>query len=348
MYGLILFCRLPNKVNQIVAMEMLRKFGANVITANNGHEAVVRVSSGEMFDLVLMDIQMPVLNGFEATAAIRRVKSELELPIIAMTALAFNEERDKCLAAGMNDHLPKPIFPDNLYAVLLRWLSPGKTLSTSAPVELPAEALPDTLPGINVAAALSRLNGNSSLLQKILIEFRDTNKTTISDIREAMEARDRDKTLQILHTLKGVAGSICAASLAKTAVKCETAVRHDNEAAMPDLFHTLERQLAELFASIELLEGTGARTAVTVNSEETGSVDLDALAAELRELYGQLGQNRVSAVKLFRQLKSRLPATKERTSLEKQVDSFNFNGAQTKLAHLAKTMGIELSGKGKL
>lgn len=87
---------------------------------------------------------------------------------------------------------------------------------------------------------------------------------------------------------------------------------------------------------------------IAVNSEETGSVDLDALAAELRELYGQLGQNRVSAVKLFRQLKSRLPATKERTSLEKQVDSFNFNGAQTKLAHLAKTMGIELSGKGKL
>jgi len=335
-----------NNVNQIVAMEMLRKFGVEVITANNGHEAVVKVSSGEMFDLVLMDIQMPVLNGFEATAAIRKMKGELELPIIAMTAFAFSDERDKCLSAGMNDHLAKPVEPDHLYSVLSRWISPEKTVSVPVVNKVSVGTFPDSLPGIDVASALARVNGNSSLLRRILDEFREIDSSTIADIKDARAARDRDHLLQITHTLKGLAGTIGATSLAATAARFEALTNLDDEEAVKETVDTMEKQLQELFAAIGLLEGTDTPHAVTVNSGEAGSIDLDALAGDLCELYAQLGLNRVSALKLFRQLKERLPDTKVRTSLEKQIDRFDFSGAQKNLVRLARTMGIELSEKG--
>ena len=331
-----------NKVNQIVAKEMLRKFGVNVITANNGREAVEKVSSGEMFDLVLMDIQMPVMNGFEATAAIRKVKGELELPIIAMTAFAFSDERDKCLSAGMNDHVAKPVEPDRLYSVLIRWISPEKTVSAPVVNKVSVGTFPDSLPGIDVASALARVNGNSSLLRRILAEFRDINRSTIADIRDARVARDRDHLLLITHTLKGLAGTIGATSLATTAAKCEALVNLDDEEALKETVDTMEKQLQEVFAAIVLLERSEAPHTVTADSGEAGSIDLDAIAGDLRELYAQLGLNRVSALKLFRQLKEQLPDTKERASLEKQIDRFDFSGAQKIVASLAETMGIEL------
>jgi|GEM_PF-2115800 len=234
-----------NKVNQIVAREMLRKFGVEVITTNNGHEAVVRISSGEMFDLVFMDIQMPILNGFEATAAIRKMKGELELPIIAMTAFAFSDERDKCLSVGMNDHIAKPIDPDNVYSVLIRWIPPGKTLSAPVVNNTSAETFPDTLPGIDVASALARVNGNNGLLRRILAEFRDTNRSTIADIRVATTARDRDHLLQITHTLKGLAGTIGATSLATTAAKFEDFVKHDDEEAVKETVRAIAYNFAD-------------------------------------------------------------------------------------------------------
>ena len=110
----------------------------------------------------------------------------------------------------------------------------------------------------------------------------------------------------------------------------------------------MEKQLHELFAAILLLEETGTPYAVTANAGESGSIDLNALAGDLRELYGQLGLNRVSALKLFRQLRERLPDTKERTLLEKQVDRFDFSGAQTTLVRLAETMGILISSDSPL
>jgi two-component system sensor histidine kinase/response regulator len=336
-----------NKVNQIVAQEILQRFGAEVITADNGREAVEKVSSGEIFDLVFMDVQLPEMNGFEATISIRQIKGELELPIIAMTAYAFAEEREKCLAVGMNDHIAKPIDPHQLYSVLIRWIPADHYISGP---ELPPDGMqkatagrfPESLPGIDVASALARVNGNADLLRRILAEFRDTNKSTISDIRQAIAVRDRDQTLLITHTLKGLAGTIGATSLGKSAGRCETAVKRGDETELLEQLDLLEQQMTEVFAAIGFLEGTAALPAATESEAEAESIDLDALARDLRNLHAQLGQNRVSAVKLFRQLKDRLPDTKERNSLEKQVGSFDFSGAPTRLATLAETMGIKI------
>ena len=248
-----------NEINQIVAREILQQFGAEVVIANNGREAVKTVMDGSSIDMIFMDIQMPEMNGYEATEAIRRVKGELELPIIAMTAHAFGKERDQCLAVGMNDHIAKPIDPDHLYSVILRWAHPGKVFSVSARPglgtleDVPAR-FPDRLPGIEVTSALARLGGDRSLLNVIIINFRTWNQTTVADIRRAVAGDDRAQSLSLVHTLKGTAGNIGAVALFATARDIEVALREGNDSVLPVLLDSLDVTMAEVFLAAEILE----------------------------------------------------------------------------------------------
>jgi PAS domain S-box-containing protein len=337
-----------NTVNLIMAREMLERFGVQVVTADNGRKAV-DAALGNEFDMVFMDIQMPEMDGYEAATAIRRTKGDLELPIIALTAHAFKEERDRCEAAGMNDHLAKPIDPDQLYSVVLRWVHPGKVVTASTHSEsgksmaLP-DGFPDSLPGIDVAAALKRVGGNSKLLRKILIEFRNQNRTTMADIRQALAIRDRGKALQLAHTLKGVAGTIGATALAATAREFEGAAGEDRESELPEILDTLGRQLTEVCSTIIYIEESDVLSETASNSGEIPPIDRNALADDLTELYTRLGLNKVSAATLFRQVKAQLPEADECDALERQIDTFDFKEAQITLLRLVAAMGIHLSG----
>ncbi len=156
-----------NEVNQQVAQEILSGAGIKVFLASDGQEAVEAVKKNE-YDAVLMDVQMPVLDGYEATRVIRSDPRYKELPIIAMTAHAMTGDREKSLEAGMNDHVTKPIDPNQLFATLVKWIQPierryepTSTVKPHAGPEVEV-ALPEKLPGIDMASALTRVGGNKN------------------------------------------------------------------------------------------------------------------------------------------------------------------------------------------
>lgn len=180
-------------INQQVAREILAKAGVKVIIADNGKKAVEAIKrDGKNFSAVLMDIQMPVMDGYEATSKIRADWSADDLPIIAMTAHAMVDERGKCLKAGMNDHIAKPIDIEDLYRTLIKWIKPASAVSRkeTAYCEYMTDesCLPDNLPGFNVSAGLKRIGGNRKLFRDLVISFKNQNLSTVRDMAEALNS----------------------------------------------------------------------------------------------------------------------------------------------------------------
>jgi CheY-like chemotaxis protein/two-component sensor histidine kinase len=330
-----------NSINQQLLSELLTQIGITVELVGNGQEAVSMVSASAPFDAVLMDLQMPVMDGYEATRLIRLMKSAEELPILAITAHAMTEERGRCLAAGMNGHISKPINPDELYKTLVQWVQPRncKDSLIAAPLKKRDIAIPAELPGIAMDRVLARVGGNSSLLQTIIIDFRTQNLSTLANIRQAA-ANDRDQALTLAHALKGVAGNIGAETLAATVSKFEDAVREGKELTIPKLLDTMELQMAEVFEAAVILEREDTRHTTTGSLCKDTIFDRDALARDMDELNTLLSLNRVSAANKFRDLKTILPVTQESDTLEKQIAGFDFKGAQASLKQLAETIGI--------
>ena len=216
-----------NDINRQVALEMLDQMGVIVDIAVDGR-AAVQALRAERFDLVLMDIQMPVMDGFEATRHIRASSdggSPATIPIVAMTAHAMSGDREKSLAAGMDDHVTKPIDPATLLSVLVKWISPSDrgVLPADPPCRTrrprradhapPGRPVIEEMPGISVAGALARVGGNEALYRSLLKKFYQENKAIAARIKNALKDRDRQSARRMIHTLKGVAGNIGAAAL---------------------------------------------------------------------------------------------------------------------------------------
>ena len=209
-----------NAINQQVARENLRRFGATVDVAGHGGEAVDMVRS-RPYDVVLMDVQMPVMDGLAATRYIRDLPGLAELPIVALTAHALAEDRDRCLAAGMNDYLTKPIDPDRLLVTLGQWIVPagdpariGALVPAVAMIE-PDAAGPRALrtkasPGLDLATALARLGGNERLLRSVAAEFVRDYADCAAQLRREVADGNLDAARRLAHTIKGVAGNIAA------------------------------------------------------------------------------------------------------------------------------------------
>jgi len=336
-----------NSINQQLLSELLMQEGMVVELAGNGEEAVSLVASSAPFDAVLMDLQMPVMDGYEATSLIRQMQSAKELPIIAITAHAMAEQRERSLAAGMKAHVSKPINPDELYKTLVQWVRPRNAReAVSSPTAMKRDdTFPEELPGIAVATALGRVMGNSGLLRGIIIDFRTQNLSTAADIRRAVAADDQGQALALLHTLKGVAGNIGAEPLAATAREVEDAVREGKESLLLDVLNALEQRMAEVFEAALLLERGGAPEPAPDQDGVAAAVGRDALAEALGELHNLLGLNRVSAADKFRALKPLLPESDAREAVEKQIVSLDFKGAQASLKRLLETNGIAMEGQ---
>ncbi|HSO59822.1 MAG TPA: response regulator [Desulfobacterales bacterium] len=249
-----------NEINQQVAMEILSGAGLRVTVANNGQEAldVVRANT---FDAVLMDVQMPVMDGYTATRKIRELEAggwKLEagyspssasslkprsssLPIIAMTAHAMAGDHEKSIAAGMNDHVTKPIDPEQLFGTLVKWISPREGAqrpaeAAAAPTGPQAEepAFPEQiLPEFDLAEGLQRLMGNRALYRKLLVNFATQYATAAEDIRSALDAADFDQAHGLVHAIKGVAGNLAARDLQARSVPLEKLVKHADPANPP-------------------------------------------------------------------------------------------------------------------
>ncbi|MBL0729344.1 response regulator [Piscinibacter sp. HJYY11] len=223
-----------NEFNQVVAVELLRDVaGMEVLLAPNGQAAVEAVTR-EAPELVLMDVQMPVMDGCEATRQIRRDPAHAGLPIIAMTAHAMQRDRDNCLAAGMNDHVVKPFVPEELFAIIARWL-PARAAEPEA---------------ISTELGLKNCLGRRELYEKILRRFLDTRAGDAAALQKALaDGRSVDAAM-IAHAVVSNAGTIGAAALSEAAKSLQLALDADERAAWPALAAEFSRQHARVMAQL--------------------------------------------------------------------------------------------------
>ena len=252
-----------NDLNRQVATALLHEAGLVVDTAENGQIAVDRVRT-HAYDLVLMDMQMPVMDGIDATIEIREQPAHARLPIIAMTANALDEDRERCLAAGMNDHLAKPIEPEVLWTKLSRWLRPREALAhpQRAPTQTSPESgdrLPRHLPGLDIELGLSQLMGKHALYLTVLRLLVRDQTGMVAKTREALTSGDFATAERLAHTLKGTSSTVAARAVAEAAGQLERACRQlkagkplEWAPALDDLRASLEPLLAGLKDHLEL------------------------------------------------------------------------------------------------
>ncbi|MEY4719792.1 MAG: hypothetical protein RL563_2410, partial [Pseudomonadota bacterium] len=335
-----------NEMNQQIASELLQDAGFFVDIAVNGQEGVDKVKQN-MYQLVLMDMQMPVMDGLSATIEIRKSPHLATLPIIAMTANAMTQDRERCLAAGMNDHLPKPLEPNDLWAALRQWIKPGLVsgpIRTVEAIEAPSEstvpsALPSEIDGLNIKVALRRVQGKHHLYINMLHQFVDKQVSTPSDIQKALQKGDWETAERLAHTLKSLAGNIGAETLQESAEELETALRIQLSA--PDIEKALENTSRLLDTLISNLNGKLSPVVQSAPQPATPE-DATALAKLLTELYELLRDNDPEALNYFA-LHGHLLQTSqpERFSEIKQaIEGFQFEFALDQVAQLRHLLNI--------
>jgi CheY-like chemotaxis protein len=236
-----------------VATELLREAGFVVDLASNGLIALNQARTIE-YDIVLMDMQMPVMDGLTATKEIRKEPHLKNLPIVAMTANAMQGDRDRCIAAGMNDHVAKPIEPEDLWIALLKWIKPRHRISTRSTVKPKIEEdteLPSDIKGLDIKSGLHRMLGKKSLYLSMLRKFAAGQKSTPAEIMMALDRNDWTMAERLAHTLKGVSGNISATVLHQLAENLEAVIkarvdRQVIDAAINLLKSALENMIVQL------------------------------------------------------------------------------------------------------
>ena len=290
-----------NEVNQQVASELLEGAGLKITVAINGLEAVEKVGR-ESFDIVLMDIQMPVMDGIQATKIIRSETKHEKLPIVAMTAGAMAGEKETALAAGMNDLVGKPIDVKELFACLRKWIAPGermgeprreeKTTVKTGELRLPS------IPDLDTTNGLKRVNGNRELYLKLLRRFVDDHAGDAARIREAMEAGDAETARRQAHTLKGVAGNIGIVTVGAMAGEVEDAVRNGTLSEDPELLATLETMIGEVVGGLSFFfEAHGEKQEAAVSARPAANPAMMlGLLKELELVVGKCNPRQSKAV----------------------------------------------------
>ena len=241
-----------NKINQQVACELLEQAQFFVEIANNGQEALDMLEA-ERYDCVLMDVQMPVMGGYEATRRIRGDGRFGNLPVIAMTANAMVADRQEAERAGMNDHIAKPIMPSDLFSTLLYWIEPGERELPKPARHEPLETGGDTpivIPGLDTEAGIARVGGKLASYLRVLRKFVDNQTTTMDQLRAAVEERDGETAVRIAHTVKGIAGTIGALDLFETAAELESALREKPTSPPGRLVAKVSDQLKQVLSAV--------------------------------------------------------------------------------------------------
>ncbi len=238
-----------NELNQELAMELLGDAGIEIVLACNGREALDRLAVDPHFDGVLMDCQMPVLDGYAATQALRLRPELAHLPIIAMTANNMAGDRELALAAGMNDHIAKPIDPPAMFLTLSRWIKPRRrdALPGVAPTTEPQARILD-LPGIDTHAGLATCAGKSALYERLLQRFRTSYRDFIVEFRALDSAGDPTARRRAAHTLRGAAANVGALALARAATALEDACQR------PAAEEVISRLLFDVQAELETVQ----------------------------------------------------------------------------------------------
>ncbi|MCX7173479.1 MAG: response regulator [Proteobacteria bacterium] len=285
-----------NEMNRELAQEILGNAGMRVDVAANGKEALENIAQAD-YDGVLMDCQMPVMDGFEATRKIRADSRFTALPVIAMTANAMAGDREKCIACGMNDHIAKPIDVGQMFDTLARWITPSQpAVDAVAPSEA-AEALEiPAVEGLDSAAALPRIGGNTGLLRKMLAWFREGQADVVANIRTAFERGDRDTAVRLAHTLKGLSGNIGATKLRKAAERLELALKPEQGGLPEALLAETGDLLHAVLGGIDRITPRGRESGDSTAVEMGSHPDVEALSPLLREFALLLADNDGEAI----------------------------------------------------
>ena len=285
-----------NDLNQEVACALLGDAGLQVEVAENGAVALEKLDR-EHFDLVLMDMQMPVMDGLTATLRIREQPRFATLPILAMTANALSGDRERSLAAGMNDHLVKPIDPQQLFAALKQWIAPGERVkAVSGPVPEPASpasqlAALGAIEGLDLALGLRLARGREPLYLSLLRRFIARQGDFDAFLDAALRVNDYDAAERLAHTLKGVAGQIGAQNVRALAQLLEQAI-HRREA--PEVYRALREQIAEQLSDLIRAVQVGLPEVVAAAAE--GEPDPQRLRQVCTDLARQLAADDFTAL----------------------------------------------------
>ncbi|TAN52964.1 MAG: response regulator [Methylococcaceae bacterium] len=302
-----------NELNQQVAMELLS--GAEIITdlADNGAQALQMLQENPAYDLVLMDMQMPVMDGVTATQLIRKNPAFAELPILAMTANALSGDQEKCLAAGMNDHVGKPVDPEHLFAALLKWLpdrtaadesastyrmhtAPSSASNNALDGENLAERLLAAVPGLDVRTALKRVLNRTATYERLLRTFAGDYAATVTTLRAQLANDEQQAAARTLHTFKGIAGTLGAGRLETLAAEAEKML--GDHGSMEPQLRILEQELAGLIGALNTVLPAPA-TASAANSGI--APDLTALRQVVDRLEALLADDDAEAIDEFAQ-----------------------------------------------
>jgi signal transduction histidine kinase/DNA-binding response OmpR family regulator/HPt (histidine-containing phosphotransfer) domain-containing protein len=327
-----------NELNQELAIEFLLMAGMQCIVARDGQEALDILEQDDAFDGVLMDCQMPVMDGYTATRRIREHPAWARLPVLAMTANNMAGDREKALAAGMNDHIPKPLDMEQMFITLAQWIAPrpdtGAPAASAPPATLPGE-LPASLPGINLTAGLRGAAEKAPLFHKLLLRFRESQSQFEPTMRAAIGAGDWSEALRHAHTLKGLAGTIGARPLAEAAAALESLT-----AAAPPPADGLEAALSgTLTALAVVLDGLQSLDGAAASSlaRTEGAAPTGALTPTLERLADLLDQGDAEALLLLDEIEQRLDATRRVAMLDtlaRQVRAFDFVAAAAEVRRL--------------
>ncbi len=333
-----------NMINQQVATEILQDAGAVVKTADNGNSAL-ELLRDSAFDAVLMDVQMPGLDGYQTSRLIRENPQWRQLPIIAMTAHAMKGDREKCLEAGMNDYVTKPIETGHLFSVLSQWLpGSGDTVPDTGPMSgtEDSEAFPVHIPGIDMTAALRRIR-NRKLLVRLLKEFAETHADTAQVLQEAIRNRNWETAIRFTHNIKGVAGNLAADELYRAALDLENLIRKKDVDRLGDALSAFEKSLEKLVVS-----GKNLKEEEQVYEQSAGASEPGNSEILINELAVLLKKNDLDAERCFGSLKLQLsgPALKdELEKLESRLNSLDFHSALGQLKIIAQHLNISVTGE---
>jgi CheY-like chemotaxis protein len=281
-----------SEINQQIATELLQEASMIVAVAPNGQEALTALDQAS-FDCVLMDVQMPVMDGYTATRKIREDPRFKDLPVLAMTANAMPEDKAAALESGMNDHISKPINPQELYRAMLHWITgeeqpdtpssgrsgPGTVGSTFPGSKKEAPDLPSELPGIRINEGLERLNGNATLYLKLLNDLIAEYADCARDIQQKLNAGNLEDAGMLAHKLRGTANNLSAYELGESAQAIEEKIKAERAVTEEDV-GTLQTALTRLTDSVSQIS----------DGLETGPLTGDQNPQEMLKLFQELQQ----------------------------------------------------------
>ena len=335
-----------NDLNQQVGAELLSGAGLVVDVAQNGQVALDMLAQ-TAYDLVLMDMQMPVMDGLAATRLLRQNPAWANLPVLAMTANAMSRDRDLCLEAGMNGHLAKPIDPDELFATLLQWITPRapaaaqtadadtglQEQTADAPTHSQASPTPSAsaddalrhISGLDVTAGLRRVLDKRPAYESLLCKFMAGQAHAVQTTRTALAAGRRDEALRAMHTLKGTAGTIGATALAALAQRAEEAIA---QKASPELVEPLlqpvEAACQALVAALQ--QALPADDMSGADASDGLQIDASAALQLVAQLDALLADDDSDAIEVFKQSAPTLQALLGPVygQMKRALDSYDF------------------------